>query len=157
MRKINGMELVWGIVFGSLHHTTSTSLHMGSTCPWFLQFEDVLMYFEGDILVIFITQYIWPPHLLLCHGDILVKDVITSYPPPCAILCLLVIFMCCTSSLGISSGAPPFCYRVDLCMMYPNNLSHWLDCFYCLIVTLDLLDLGFMYLRDLYIEMLSRL
>ena len=115
------------------------------------------MYFERDVVVIFITpSYIWPPHLLLCHGGMLVKDVITSFPPPCVILCLLVIFMCCAPSLGNFSGAPLFYYWVDPCMMYLANLSHRLGWYYLLILTLDLFGSRFYVLeRSIYWDALS--
>ena len=63
-----GLAWNWSEVqcLGHLHHPASTSLHYGSTHPWFMQFEGILMYFEGDPLVIFITPlYYLPPHIVI--------------------------------------------------------------------------------------------
>ena len=55
-----------GIGLRHIHHLASTSLDLGSTHPWFMHFEDILMYFEGDPLVIIITPlYYLPPHLII--------------------------------------------------------------------------------------------
>ena len=62
------MEWNWSEVqcLGHIHHPASASLHSRSTHPLFMQFEGVLMYFEGDTLVIFITPlYYLSPHLVV--------------------------------------------------------------------------------------------
>ena len=75
-------------------------------------------------------------------------------PTMCYLMFIGHFYVVC--SLNGQFYAPLFYYWADRCMMYPANLSHWLDCFYLLIMTLDLFGSRFYVLeRSIYWDALS--
>ena len=150
MMQRNGMELVRGIVFGSPSsfgiNFIAPGVHTSLIYPVWGSFDVFWGRRPSDF---YHSWYYFPPHLVVVPWGHASEGCYNLLAPPCATLWLFYIFYVVQPPHWAILVMCPFYYWVDPCMMYPVNLSCWLDWFYRLIVTLNLLDLGFMYLRDL--------